>query len=133
MVAVTSDSARCPAGSDTAKSAGLQRCLIATDKTLDDTNDKQTSCCANTEPPSSSRIEGKRTTNDYLSSDMGSKSLYEGTKIKARGCPKAVTIKEPVKLRLDADVLAALRASGDGWQTRINETLRASLRLAGRD
>jgi len=42
------------------------------------------------------------------------------------------TIKEPVKLRLDADVLAALRASGDGWQTRINDTLRASLRLAGK-
>jgi len=27
--------------------------------------------------------------------------------------------KEPIKLRLDADVLAALRASGDGWQTRV--------------
>ena len=40
--------------------------------------------------------------------------------------------KEPVKLRLDADVLAALRASGDGWQTRINDMLRASLHLAGR-
>jgi uncharacterized protein (DUF4415 family) len=58
--------------------------------------------------------------------------LYEGTKLKARGRPKAVVTKEPVKLRLDADVLAALRASGEGWQTRINETLRASLRLAGR-
>jgi uncharacterized protein (DUF4415 family) len=40
--------------------------------------------------------------------------------------------KQPVKLRLDPDVLAALRASGDGWQTRINDMLRASLRLAGR-
>jgi uncharacterized protein (DUF4415 family) len=40
-------------------------------------------------------------------------------------------IKEPVKIRLDADVLAALRATGDGWQTRINDTLRASLQLAG--
>jgi uncharacterized protein (DUF4415 family) len=49
-----------------------------------------------------------------------------------RGRPKAATTKEAVKLRLDADVLAALRASGDGWQTRVNETLRASLRLAGR-
>ena len=47
------------------------------------------------------------------------------------GTTQAVT-KEPVKLRLDADVLAALRASGDGWQTRINDMLRASLRLAGR-
>ena len=37
-----------------------------------------------------------------------------------------------MKLRLDADVLATLRASGDGWQTRINDMLRASLHLAGR-
>ena len=58
--------------------------------------------------------------------------LYKGNKIQARGRPKAATTKEPVKLRLDADVLAALRATGDGWQTRINEILRASLRLAGR-
>lgn len=47
------------------------------------------------------------------------------------GSVQAVT-KEPVKLRLDADVLAALRATGDGWQTRINDTLRASLHLAGK-
>jgi uncharacterized protein (DUF4415 family) len=40
--------------------------------------------------------------------------------------------KTPVKIRLDADVLAALRSSGDGWQTRVNDTLRASLHLAGR-
>jgi uncharacterized protein (DUF4415 family) len=59
-------------------------------------------------------------------------NLYKGNKIQARGRPKAAITKEPVKLRLDADVLAALRATGDGWQTRINETLRASLRLAGR-
>ena len=58
--------------------------------------------------------------------------LYKGNKIQTRGRPKAATTKEPVKLRLDADVLAALRASGDGWQTRINDTLRASLRLAGK-
>jgi len=44
----------------------------------------------------------------------------------------AAVSKEPVKLRLDPDVLAALRATGDGWQTRINEMLRASLSLAGR-
>ena len=58
--------------------------------------------------------------------------LYEGKVIKPRGRPKATSTKEPVKLRLDADVLAALRASGDGWQTRINETLRAALKMAGR-
>lgn len=57
---------------------------------------------------------------------------YDGTTLKPRGRPKAAVTKEPVKLRLDADVLAALRASGEGWQTRINDTLRASLKLAGR-
>lgn len=49
-----------------------------------------------------------------------------------RGRPKLESPKEAVKLRLDADVLAALRASGEGWQTRINDTLRASLALGGR-
>lgn len=57
---------------------------------------------------------------------------YDGAAHKPRGRPKAKTTKEPVKLRLDADVLAALRASGEGWQTRINDTLRASLALAGK-
>jgi uncharacterized protein (DUF4415 family) len=46
--------------------------------------------------------------------------------------PVSLQTKEPVKIRLDADVLQALRATGDGWQTRINDTLRASLVLAGK-
>ena len=57
---------------------------------------------------------------------------YDGATLKPRGRPRAVSTKEPVKLRLDADVVAALRASGDGWQTRINDSLRASLGLAGK-
>ena len=57
--------------------------------------------------------------------------LYVGAQVVTRGRPKSVSPKEPVKLRLDADVLAALRASGEGWQTRINDALRASLKLAG--
>lgn len=58
--------------------------------------------------------------------------LYEGDKLIRRGRPKSAAPKEPVKLRLDPDVLAALRATGDGWQTRINDMLRASLALGGR-
>src|ERR1700761_1337238 len=45
---------------------------------------------------------------------------------------KQESTKEAVKIRLDADVMAALRASGDGWQTRINDALRASLALSGK-
>ncbi len=33
-------------------------------------------------------------------------------------------LKEPVTIRLDADVLAWLRAQGPGYQTRINSVLR---------
>ena len=36
----------------------------------------------------------------------------------------AAVSKEPVKLRLDPDVLAALRATGDGWQTRMDAALK---------
>ena len=32
--------------------------------------------------------------------------------------------KQAVKLRFDPDVLAALRATGSGWQTRVNEVMR---------
>jgi uncharacterized protein (DUF4415 family) len=56
---------------------------------------------------------------------------FQGEQLKTRGRPKSQTVKEPVKLRLDADVVAALRASGEGWQTRINDALRASLKLSG--
>lgn len=39
-------------------------------------------------------------------------------------------VKVPATMRFDADVLAALiQASGRGWQTRVNEALRESLRL----
>ena len=71
-------------------------------------------------------------TDEMFKQSVRLESLPPTLQAKLRGRPKAVVTKEPVKLRLDADVLAALRASGDGWQTRINDTLRASLHLAGR-
>jgi uncharacterized protein (DUF4415 family) len=44
------------------------------------------------------------------------------------GRPKLENPKQPVKLPLDSDVVTALRATGPGWQTRINEMLRANLK-----
>jgi uncharacterized protein (DUF4415 family) len=32
--------------------------------------------------------------------------------------------KVPTTIRFDADVLAALKASGKGWQTRVNDVMR---------
>jgi uncharacterized protein (DUF4415 family) len=50
-------------------------------------------------------------------------------KIIRRGRPPLDNPKQPVKLRLDADVLAAYRKTGDGWQTRINADLRKARKL----
>ena len=56
--------------------------------------------------------------------------LLEATKLLARrGRPKLESPKEAVKLRIDADVLAAYRETGAGWQTRINADLRKARKL----
>jgi uncharacterized protein (DUF4415 family) len=39
--------------------------------------------------------------------------------------PQKTPTKRPVSLRLDPDVLAAYRATGKGWQARMNATLAA--------
>jgi uncharacterized protein (DUF4415 family) len=47
---------------------------------------------------------------------------------KARGRPVGSTKPkrtEQIALRVDADVLARYKAGGRGWQTRMNEVLRA--------
>ena len=44
-----------------------------------------------------------------------------------RGRPRSGTTKVSTTLRLDPDVLAYFRSGGDGWQTRINEALRAAM------
>ena len=46
---------------------------------------------------------------------------------KRRGRPPLAQPKVATKLRLSADVLARFRATGPGWQTRIDETLRKAL------
>ena len=46
-----------------------------------------------------------------------------GADLKRRGRPAGST-KEQVAIRLDHEVLAAFRATGKGWQTRMNDALR---------
>jgi uncharacterized protein (DUF4415 family) len=41
-----------------------------------------------------------------------------------RGRPAGTSTKEQVAIRLDHDILATFRASGRGWQTRMNDALR---------
>ena len=45
-----------------------------------------------------------------------------------RGRPLGSGTKAQVTLRLDVDVLERFKASGDGWQTRINDVLKSWVR-----
>lgn len=42
------------------------------------------------------------------------------------GRPKSASPKVPVSIRLDQDVVAKFKATGPGWQSRINDVLRKS-------
>ncbi len=48
--------------------------------------------------------------------------------LRPRGRPAAAVVKERISIRFDADVLAAFRATGKGWQTRANEAMREWVR-----
>ncbi len=59
--------------------------------------------------------------------------LYRGTELIRRGRPLGSGTRELVSLRIDKDALAAFKATGPGWQGRINETLkRSAKRLAAK-
>ncbi len=45
-----------------------------------------------------------------------------------RGRPLGSGTKIQVTLRLDVEIVEKFRASGDGWQTRINEALKSWVR-----
>ncbi len=38
--------------------------------------------------------------------------------------PQKSPIKKPITIRIDRDVLASYKATGPGWQSRMNEALR---------
>jgi uncharacterized protein (DUF4415 family) len=43
---------------------------------------------------------------------------------KLRGRPKATVTKERITIRLSPEVVDRFRASGDGWQTRVDAALK---------
>jgi uncharacterized protein (DUF4415 family) len=56
--------------------------------------------------------------------------ITDGRRIVRRGRPPLAAVKQPVSLRLDADVIAHFKAGGAGWHTRINEALRHAMARA---
>jgi uncharacterized protein (DUF4415 family) len=56
--------------------------------------------------------------------------LYVGKKLVNKGGrPKSLAPKVAINIRLSPDVLAHFRASGKGWQTRIDGALRKAVGL----
>ena len=45
------------------------------------------------------------------------------------GRPKVETPKKAISLRLDQEVIDRFKATGDGWQSRMNEALRKAVGL----
>lgn len=60
---------------------------------------------------------------EVLPTLVGAKVAAEMLRPK-RGRPVSANPKEHVNLRLDPDVVAAFRATGRGWQTRLNTALK---------
>ncbi|MDR5739768.1 MULTISPECIES: BrnA antitoxin family protein [unclassified Caballeronia] len=56
-----------------------------------------------------------------------SDALYE-TMTRRIGRPPSESPKVQLTVRYDADIVAAFRAGGAGWQTRMNDALREWLR-----
>jgi len=48
------------------------------------------------------------------------------------GRPPSTNPKIALKLRIDPDIVEHFRATGPGWQTRINDTLRKAVKLPAR-
>jgi uncharacterized protein (DUF4415 family) len=58
--------------------------------------------------------------------------IREGDRLIRPGRPKSDAPKESIAIRLDPDVLAHYRATGPGWQSRINADLRKAAKLKAR-
>ncbi len=58
--------------------------------------------------------------------------LKQGDTIIRRGRPKSANPKRMVTLRLDGDLIEHFKRHGEGWQTRINTTLRKAVKLKPR-
>jgi BrnA antitoxin of type II toxin-antitoxin system len=70
---------------------------------------------------------------ELLSDFFRDGEVRRGARLVRRGRPPlADTPKTAITLRLDDDVVKAYRATGKGWQTRINADLRRARKLAQR-
>lgn len=84
---------------------------------------------ADTRELSTEEIRRMRPAHETLPKRIGESAATE--LLKRRGRPPADVTKVATSVRYDRDVLDAFRATGEGWQTRMNEALRDYARSHG--
>ncbi len=85
------------------------------------------------EASADAKIPHDREDGPYDPNDPKAVDAYwnSATIVRGPGRPRKAIVRTMVSLRIDPDVLAALRATGRGWQTRVNALLREAVK-AGR-
>jgi len=68
--------------------------------------------------------ENPEWTDEMFKQSVRVKAIPESLQAKLRGRPKAAVTKERITIRLSQEVVAQFRASGDGWQTRVDAALK---------
>lgn len=77
-------------------------------------------------PVTAEELQRARPASEVLAALIGERPAAEILR-RGRGRPASARPKVNQTLRIDADVLEAYRRAGPGWQTRINELLRAHM------
>ena len=68
--------------------------------------------------------ENPEWTDEMIKHSVGFNELPVSLQAKLRGRPKLSMTKERITIRLSPDVLESFRASGAGWQTRVDAALK---------
>jgi uncharacterized protein (DUF4415 family) len=72
-------------------------------------------------------VESQPLSDSFLSSMKPVRESHPNIPSRVRG-PQKLPRKKPVSLRLDANIIDAFRATGKGWQSRVNTALHEWLR-----
>jgi uncharacterized protein (DUF4415 family) len=68
--------------------------------------------------------ENPEWTDEMVKQSVRFSALPDSLQAKLRGRPKAAVTKERITIRLSQEVVERFRASGDGWQTRMDAALK---------